>query len=310
MGDAFSPSAALLKATLILSGTAMENEPGFPSNNQGWGRITLDSALFFEGDSEQVFALDSKGGLQTGESLSQNAELASGQTLKAVLVWTDYPSTPQASTNLVNDLNLTVTGPSGTFLGNVFDQGSSIPGGQADSLNNVELVLLKDAMPGTYQLQVSGFNIPEGPQPFALMLRVETPPQEVELLYEADLSQSTGQDVYYSVEVPAGALSLGVETKGDNGDADLYLRYGALPSTSVFDAKSISGDSNESIIMPTPQEGSWLILIHAYAEFSNLDLRVWVTLPPNTCRRYADLFYYWPEQGVSILTLIQAMDCP
>jgi len=44
--------------------------------------------------------------------------------------WTDFPSTPAAAVNLVDDLDLIVTGPSGeTWLGNVFAGGESTQGG-------------------------------------------------------------------------------------------------------------------------------------------------------------------------------------
>ena len=49
---------------------------------------------------------------------------------------------------LVNDLDLTVTGPGGTYLGNVFAEGVSQTGGEADRRNNVEQVLIATPEPG------------------------------------------------------------------------------------------------------------------------------------------------------------------
>ncbi|HSL29833.1 MAG TPA: hypothetical protein VK900_11585, partial [Anaerolineales bacterium] len=88
--------------------------------------------------------------------------------LKVTLVWSDYPSTDTASVNLVNDLDLVITGPSGTFRGNVFSGGWSAGGGSADRRNNVENVYIQNAAAGSYTVTVSGFNIPNGPQRFAL----------------------------------------------------------------------------------------------------------------------------------------------
>ena len=56
-----------------------------------------------------------------------------GQHLKVSLVWSDYPSTETASTNLVNDLDLKVTAPGGTvYWGNHFAGGWTLAGGSAD----------------------------------------------------------------------------------------------------------------------------------------------------------------------------------
>ena len=44
-GDGFSPSAALLKAVLTNSAVDMTGIAGYPSNQEGWGRILLENAL-------------------------------------------------------------------------------------------------------------------------------------------------------------------------------------------------------------------------------------------------------------------------
>jgi subtilase family serine protease len=86
-------------------------------------------------------------------------------------VWTDYPSSPTAAANLVNDLDLTVVGPDATtYLGNVFSSGWSAVGGSPDRVNNVENVFVTAAASGTWTVLVSGYNVPMGPQPFALVV--------------------------------------------------------------------------------------------------------------------------------------------
>jgi MYXO-CTERM domain-containing protein len=65
LADDFTPSAALLKATLINSAVSMtgaDNSGGaitpIPSNEQGWGRIQLDRAMFFAGGARKLFVDD------------------------------------------------------------------------------------------------------------------------------------------------------------------------------------------------------------------------------------------------------------
>ncbi|MCG6983321.1 MAG: PKD domain-containing protein, partial [Deltaproteobacteria bacterium] len=91
--------------------------------------------------------------------------------LKVTLVWSDYPSATGVSRNLVNDLDLKVTSPQGTiYKGNVFSGGWSVTGGTEDRLNNVENVYVQSPAAGTWTVEVTGFNVPYGPQPFALVV--------------------------------------------------------------------------------------------------------------------------------------------
>ncbi len=171
---AFTPSAALVKATLINSAASMTGATVIPSTCQGWGRILLENALFFNGQTRRLWIADEAPGFATGvnRQISQTFKVnSSAEPLKVTLAWTDFPSTPAASINLVNDLDLTVSGPSGGFWrGNVFSGGQSAAGGSADRRNTVEQVLLNAPAPGTYTVTVKTFNIPSGPQPWSLVV--------------------------------------------------------------------------------------------------------------------------------------------
>ncbi|MCB9418726.1 MAG: S8 family serine peptidase [Ardenticatenaceae bacterium] len=170
-------SAALVKATLINTAVDLldENNDGvndndypIPNNHEGWGRINLAAAT----DGSQQY-VDNTTGISTGGSVNYQYSIASsGFPFKVSLVWTDYPSTAAAGTNLVNNLNLVVTAPNGTtiYRGNVFSGGWSQTGGTADSVNNVENVYVQSAAAGTWTVTISGANVPQGPQPFALVV--------------------------------------------------------------------------------------------------------------------------------------------
>jgi PKD repeat protein len=180
-------SAALVKATLINSAVdlldenndgADDNDYPIPNVHEGWGRVNLANAT--DGGHQYV---DETPGLGTGGSATYQFDIGSGgQPFKASLVWSDYPSTEAAATNLVNDLDLVVTAPGGAiYRGNNFSGGWSLAGGSADRVNNVENVYVQSAAAGTWTVQVSGFNVPNGPQPFALVVdgafgAVDNPP--------------------------------------------------------------------------------------------------------------------------------------
>jgi hypothetical protein len=170
--DGFTPSAALLKATLVNSAVSMTGTAAIPANCQGWGRVLLENALSFTGQPRKLFVKDTDS-FNTGSSNENriyNLTVATGEPLKVTLAWTDFPSTPAASVNLNNDLDLIVTGPGGTFLGNVFSGGSSTTGGTADRRNTLEQVLIAAPAAGSYTVTVRSWNVPDGPQPFALVV--------------------------------------------------------------------------------------------------------------------------------------------
>ncbi len=173
---AVSASAALVKATLINSAVDMldENNDGvndnkypIPNVHEGWGRINVAKAT----DGTAQF-LDQPASLATNASKVYSTNVAGGSPLKVTLVWSDYASTTSASKNLVNDLDLTLTGPGGApvYLGNVFSGGWSQTGGSADRTNNVENVYVQAPTAGTWTIQIKGYNVPNGPQPFALVV--------------------------------------------------------------------------------------------------------------------------------------------
>ena len=176
--NGFTPTAALLKGMLVNSAVPIqfdaEGRPiTIPSNEQGWGRVLLDNALYFSGDKRGLWIADDAGNFTAPTNapvIYQLNMVDTGEPLKITLAWTDYPSTPAAAQHLLNDLDLRVDGPSGGFWGNRFHQGASIGGGSPDRLNNLEQVLIADPAPGVYSIQISPHAIPAGPQKFALVV--------------------------------------------------------------------------------------------------------------------------------------------
>lgn len=169
-------SAALAKASLINSAVdlADENNDGvddndfpIPNMHEGWGRVDVGAAV--DGTAQWV---DDGVGLSTGGSALHQFTVDAGSAFKVSLVWSDFPSDEAAAINLVNDLDLVVTAPDGTtYIGNNFSGGWTSAGAVgADRLNNVENVYVPTAGAGTWTVAVSGFNVPFGPQPFALVV--------------------------------------------------------------------------------------------------------------------------------------------
>ncbi len=97
-----------------------------------------------------------------------------GGSLQITLAWSDYPGSPSAGKALVNDLDLEVIAPDGThYYGNqgVYQSGQCLRDGKWDACNNVEGVVIPQAPNGVYHVRVHAPNVPQGPQPFALVVR-------------------------------------------------------------------------------------------------------------------------------------------
>lgn len=165
--DALNPSGMAMKAVL-LNGTRPIDD--WPAMNTGWGRAWLDGSLWFaqtqaggnDARRMRLFERTNATGLATGESNSYTiANVQAGAELRATLTWYDVPGASMAAATLVNNLDLEVTGPGGTvWRGNVFANGVSTTGGNADLLNTVEQVRLTAPSAGRYTFRVTGAAVP------------------------------------------------------------------------------------------------------------------------------------------------------
>jgi hypothetical protein len=173
-----SPSAAALKAALcggarsLSPGQYGEGEcreiPPRPSSAEGHGHIDLEAtlrpgggavAVLHEGAGEEALA--------TGGEARWAFEITeAGLPLSVALAYSDAPGLPGAEVALVNDLDLRLAAPDGTVYGP-----GGVPGGEPDRLNNVERSDLATAATGRWEVVVSGWNVPVGPQPWAVYLR-------------------------------------------------------------------------------------------------------------------------------------------
>lgn len=169
--NGFPPSAALMKAMAVNSADPNIGSFTIPDNNIGWGRIDIDNALYFGGDTRRLAVVDNSEGLLTGEFVEYQVYVAANtQSLKATLVWTDSPGNPANSVQLVNDLNLVVSDGTNSYKGNVYSGGQSATGGSADARNVEECVQRNTPAVGVWTVRVEGANVPIGPQSFALVV--------------------------------------------------------------------------------------------------------------------------------------------
>lgn len=174
-----TPTAALLKALVLNTtqnmapgqygiGATQEISYATPNGVNGWGRA--DAAFMTNAAPYGLWVDDHLSGLSTGETVTYTNTAtrslhvySSTIPLRVMLVWTDPPASLSAAAQLVNDLDLTVTGPTGTVY-----HGNGVLSG--DRINNVEGIVISPAVVGDYVVQINAFNVPIASQPYALVV--------------------------------------------------------------------------------------------------------------------------------------------
>ena len=174
-----SPSAALLKATLIngtrwLTGSdSMADYPDLPNFHQGFGCVHMPSTI--PNPSSPNLTLEFSDAwddteprlVRTGQRFQFHFSSSGGDWLRICLSWTDLPQRA-----LQNNLDLTIRhGPTGQkWVGN-----ERLPLGitPLDVENNVEVVRIDNPPAGDYVIQVSATNLLGPPQDFALIVTGE-----------------------------------------------------------------------------------------------------------------------------------------
>ena len=78
----------------------------------------------------------------------------------------------------------------------------------------------------------------------------------------------------YTVTIPSGTTKLVVTTSGGSGDADLYVRLNAVPTTSSYTCRSNGSTNTETCTINNPTVGgTYNIRAYAYAAFSGVTLK-------------------------------------
>jgi hypothetical protein len=86
------------------------------------------------------------------------------------------------------------------------------------------------------------------------------------------ITGEAGSSRYYVIQVPAGATRLIVSISGGSGDADLYVRRGALPQTYVYDCRPFRPGNEETCTFVGPAAGSWYIMLRGHEAYADVRL--------------------------------------
>ena len=177
-----NPPSDLMKCVVLNSADDLGN-PG-PDFKHGWGEINVLKGLsILENNQYQ------SGSITQGSDEDHILNIPAGtKEINIMVYWHDKEASTNASIALVNDLDISLTSPSGSVtLPWVLDPtpNSSIlntPATQGvDDLNNMEQITIKNPTPGTYILTVNGTAVPYGPQQYFMTYEIQS--SEITLTY-------------------------------------------------------------------------------------------------------------------------------
>ena len=264
-----NPSSALIKGIWSSTSVDMQGQYDTPSNNaavqsipnnhEGWGRIDIQKAI----TSSFLDRLE----IETSETKSIMMTVPVGvPELRVVLSWTDSPSASVGSCAtqcLVNDLDFSLIDPSGNIWGE-----------ENGDLNNLLGITVTNPDAGKWEIIVSGTNVPEGPQNFAVavsgnyMLTDMSQPvsgtfnvpgfQEGSIFTEATVA--AGNDHICVILDDSSVNCWGDNTQGQLGDGTFVDRQTMTPVNFGVGRTAVSlsaGDSHSCAILDDASLKCW-----------------------------------------------------
>ena len=213
--SAFTPSGALLKAMIISSGTEMQTIfstydggttyflvplVGYPSNDQGYGRVQMNNVMNFGIASNDPLSLFVVGDVNPAGSLYRQLNnvddfnvftfrVPTDQSVRITLSYTDYVSTSSSSSIMVNELFIAVT-----------SDGISFTPSSQPSANTFQVIDFSAAADVLYYVNVtSSSNSFVFPQPYSLVMVASL---GVKKLPATTMSQALEQSTLNLASVP------------------------------------------------------------------------------------------------------------
>jgi subtilisin family serine protease len=209
------PTAVLLKG--LLTGCADDQGNPGPDYRYGMGMFNLARSVKALEENRYRSFIISPAATTNSFTVTVPANLAQ---VKVLLVWNDPAATPLAAKALLNDLDLTVTNPSGTViqplvLNPANPAANAQPG--TDTLNNIEQVVINTPVAGTYTVSVNGRSLTGTAVPAVVVY--EYVEKGIRLLKpDANVAAAGGSqlNIYWeSPETNSGSFTLDYST--DNG---------------------------------------------------------------------------------------------
>ena len=212
------PPATLLRA--VMMNTADEVDLPGPDFKSGYGHPNMRRAYNVLTNTQYLSDTVSNGITNTHTIMVP----ASTDQLRVMIVWADEAAAVNASTAIVNNLDLLLTDPTATTSYHpwVLDHTADVVAlntpatRQIDSLNTIEQVTIDSPAAGSWAIDVAGTNVPLGPQTYYLVYEFLTDELHMASPLENDrfVSGDTYQLKWDSYGVVTGTFTLDYQLDG------------------------------------------------------------------------------------------------
>lgn len=251
---AFSQKVESCQAGGGLAAIIYNNESGNFSGTVEGTTATIPAVSISQEDGQMLMAqLGSIANLTSGAS---NYGLMSGTSMAsphvagvAALVWSHFPDCSNAEIRSALAASAEDLGAAGR-----------------DTSYGFGLVQAKDAVDYLAEYGCAGSG--DGPDE-------PTPPGATELengVAVTGLAGAGGEELMFTLDVPAMATDLSFVMSGGTGDADMYVKFGAAPTVGDYDCRPYLGGNNESCDIDLAQQGTYFVKVIGYTAFTGVSL--------------------------------------
>ncbi|MFT4924021.1 MAG: vibriolysin [Phenylobacterium sp.] len=86
------------------------------------------------------------------------------------------------------------------------------------------------------------------------------------------VSGASASETHFTYETPADVQSVSFNMSGGSGDADMYVRFGAAPTSSTYDCRPYKNGNTEVCDIAAGQAGTYHVMLKGYSAYSSASL--------------------------------------
>lgn len=94
---------------------------------------------------------------------------------------------------------------------------------------------------------------------------------------ETNVSPANRENLEFTIDVPAGATALDIDTSGGTGDVTLVVNFGSTPTRNNNDCIEQTAGNTHSCNFTNPAEGTWFIIVRGVVASSGVQLDAYWT---------------------------------
>ena len=137
---------------------------------------------------------------------------------------------------------------------------------------NNETCTISAPVAGLYYIMIRGFSAYSGVTLVATNT-TSTVPSLTNGVAVTGIAGASGSNQFWKLAVPAGKTTLTFTISGGTGDADLYVRQGAQPTTTTYNCRPFLNGNNETCTFSAPAAADWYVMIRGFSAYSGVTLK-------------------------------------